>query len=363
MKLLNFKNVYENPLPQLESRQCYFPNLCETDDGTLLCCFHMGQAMEAINCHQYISESRDNGNTWSAPRRMFEDAATPMTESCKLTNIGEGKIMALGYAYFRDDPSLPLGNPETGGLLPDQVFYSISYDNGKTFEKWTPIEEHWHGHTEASGQVVRLKDGRLATPITGFPLWDGTWGERNCGRLLATADEGKTWNDDTVCMEFPGDNVTCYEQRICVLESGTIIDIGWNESTVDGRLPNHITYSDDNGKTFSKPINTGIMGQASSVTALEDEKFIAIVCRRRDTDEPGVYGYIVDFSDKTFKVVEEAKLWTPAIMTRATGMAEIFSFLKFGQASLLKTKGGKNYLNFWYAKEGQYFIGFGEVEI
>ncbi|MCQ2400740.1 MAG: hypothetical protein MJ059_02320 [Lachnospiraceae bacterium] len=48
---------------------------------------------------------------------MFEDAATPMTESCKLTNIGEGKIMALGYAYFRDDPSLPLGNPETGGLV------------------------------------------------------------------------------------------------------------------------------------------------------------------------------------------------------------------------------------------------------
>ena len=116
-------------------------------------------------------------------------------------------------------------------------------------------------------------------------------------------------------------------------------------------------------KTFSAPVNTGIMGQASSVTALGGEKFIAVISRRRDTDAPGVYGYVVDFSEKTWKVEKEAKLWGPEIMTRAAGMAEIFAFLKFGQPSLYRAKNGKNYLCFWYAKEGQYFIGFGEVEL
>ena len=364
MKLLNFKNIYDNPLPQLKSRQSYFPNLCETDDGKLLCCFTIGEAMEAVDCCQYISESSDNGETWSEPRLIFAPGDIPENDAVKLTNIGGGRIMAFGYRFIREDPSKPQGNPETGGLLPDEVFYSVSEDGGKTFGEKIHVPEHWNGHTEASGELKRLKNGALAAPITGFPQWDGTWAGRNCGRLLVTEDEGKTWNDDTVCMEFPGDNVTCYEQRICVLESGTIVNIGWNEDVKEGkRLPNHITYSDDNGKTFSAPIDTGIMGQASSVCALGGEKFIAIVSRRRDTDEPGVYGYVVDFSGKTFNVTDEAKLWGPEIMTRAGGMAEIFAFLKFGQPSLFVTKAGRKFLLFWYAKEGQYSIGFGEVEI
>lgn len=363
MRLINFKNVYENPLPQLKSMQCYFPNICETDDGTLLCCFTMGEAMEAVNCRQYISESKDGGNTWSEPWRMFPEGEIPVNECCKITNLGGGRIIAFGYSYERTDPSLPLGNPETGGLLPDKVFYAISEDNGKTFGKMIPVPEHWNGHTEASGQLVFLADGSLAAPITGFPKWDGSRAGRNCGRLLITKDEGKTWNDDTICMEFPGDNVTCYEQRICVLDSGTIVNIGWNENFTEGRMPNHVTYSTDNGKSFSAPVNTGIMGQASSVTALGGEKFAAVISRRRDTEEPGIYVYIVDFSAKTWYVTDEAKLWGPEIMTRAGGMAEIFAFLKFGQPSLLAAKDGKKYLVFWYAKEGQYSIGFGEVEL
>lgn len=361
MKLINFKNVYENPLPQLKSRQSYFPNLCETDDGTLLCCFTIGEAMEAVDCRQYISESKDGGMTWSEPRKMFRELDIPVNNPCKLTNIGNGKIMAFGYSFERHDPSLPHGNPETGGLLPDQVFYAVSENGGKTFGDRIPVPESWNGHTEASGQLVRLANGALAAPITGFPKWDGSRAGRNCGRLLVTKDEGKTWNDDTVCMEFPGDSVTCYEQRICVLESGTIVNIGWNEGFTAGRMPNHITYSTDNGKTFSKPVDTGIMGQAASVTALGGERFAAIIARRRDTEEPGIYAYIVDFSEKTWKVEEEAKLWGPDIMTRAAGMAEIFAFLKFGQPSLYAAKDGKYYLVFWYAKEGQYSIGFGQV--
>lgn len=294
---------------------------------------------------------------------MFPEEEIPVNECCKITNLGHGRIIAFGYSFARPDPTLPQGNPETGGLLPDEVFYAVSEDNGKTFGKRNPVPEHWQGHTEASGQLVRLPDGALAAPITGFLKWDGKRAGRNCGRLLVTKDEGKTWNDETVCMEFPGDSVTCYEQRICVLESGTIINIGWNEDLVKGRLPNHITYSEDNGKTFSSPVSTGIMGQASSVTALGGEKFAAIISRRRDTEEPGIYAYVVDFSDKKWNVIDEEKLWGPSMMTRAEGMAEIFAFLKFGQPSLFAAKNGKKYLVFWYAKEGQYSIGFGEVKM
>ena len=45
----------------------------------------------------------------------------------------------------------------------------------------------------------------------------------------------KTWNDDTVCAFFPGDTVTCYEQRMCQLEDGTLVVISWNEDMKTGQ--------------------------------------------------------------------------------------------------------------------------------
>ncbi|MCQ2401482.1 MAG: hypothetical protein MJ059_06135 [Lachnospiraceae bacterium] len=70
--------------------------------------------------------------TWSEPRRVFRDLDIPVNDPCKLTNIGNGKIMAFGYSFEGPDPPLPQGNPETGGLLHDQVFYAVSDDGGKT---------------------------------------------------------------------------------------------------------------------------------------------------------------------------------------------------------------------------------------
>lgn len=68
-----------------------------------------------------------------------------------------------------------------------------------------------------------LKDGAWITPITGFPDWEGKMHGKLCGRALISKDEGKTWNDDSVCMEFENNDITCYEQRMCQLDSGAIL--------------------------------------------------------------------------------------------------------------------------------------------
>ena len=277
------------------------------------------------------------------------------TDACKLTLLPDGRVIALGYAYFRDDPELPVGNPETGGLLDDFVFYSISEDGGETWSKLETVDCAWGPHIEASAPLYVLRDGTWITPITGFPAWDGHMTGPMCGRALMSKDQGKTWNDDSVCMVFD-EPVTCYEMRMCELSSGVLLCIGWNENTATGqRLNNHYTVSYDGGKTWSEPITTGIQGQASSLCALDDDKLLAIHAVRRDTDRPGVYAYLVDFSDKTWKILDEALLWEPAVpMIKDTKMAEIFSFVKFGQPIVIRLQDGGLLLSFWYAQEGQY---------
>ena len=358
MKILNHSTIYENPLPQLRSRQAAFPNVCQLPNGTLLAAMVIGEAFESVDGAVHICRSTDGGKTWSAPVKLYEDRrhnGRVFTDCGKLTLLPDGRVAVLGYAYYRDDPDLPMGNPETGGLLEDFVFYAISEDGGETWGEMQEIACAWGPHVEASAPLYVLKNGSWITPITGFPAWDGVMTGPMCGRALRSDDQGKTWNDDAVCMAFE-EPVTCYEQRFCQLDSGTLICIGWNENTQTGqRMQNHYTVSYDNGMTWSKPVTTGIQGQASSVCPLGGEKLLAIHAIRRDTDKPGIYGYIVDFSDKTWKIEEEHLLWAPAVpIHKDTKMAEIFSFLKFGQPSAIPLQDGSLLLTFWYAQEGQY---------
>lgn len=358
MRIVESNIIYENPLPQLCSRHSAFPFICECKDGTLIAVHVIGEAFESVDGSSYISRSTDGGRTWGTPTQMFGQSKYPypITDYCKAVALEDGRLVAIGYAYHRENTLLPIGNPETGGVLDDFVFYSISEDNGNTWSEMIPIECSWGPHVEASAPLIVLKDGTWLTPITGFPKWDGTMTGPLCGRALRSEDEGKTWSDDVVCMEFGGRSVTCYEQRMCQLESGAIICIGWNEDTDTGeRLENHYTVSYDNGKSWSKAMSTGILGQASSVCAIGGERLLALHAVRRDTDKPGIYGYIVDFSDKTWNIVEEALLWEPVTpLIKDAKMAEIFSFLKFGQPGAILLKDGDVMMTHWYAQEGQY---------
>jgi len=150
--------------------------------------------------------------------------------------------------------------------------------------------------------------------------------------------------------------VTCFEQRMCQLESGTIVCIGWNENLETGeRMENHYTVSYDNGKTWSKPVSTGVLGQASSVCAIGGEKLLALHAVRRDTDRPGIYAYVVDFSDGIWNVIDWDVVWEPQVpVMKDNKFADIFSFLKFGQPGAIRLSDGEIIMTYWYAQDGVY---------
>ena len=358
MKIINSSIIYENPLPQLCSRQSFFPFLCQLQDGSLAAVIVIGQAFESVDSASYITFSRDDGKSWSEPKRMFDlkGKENLLTDYCKVTALGAGRLVAMGYTYMRDNPDLPIGNPENGGTLDDFVFCSISEDNGKSWSEMKQINCSWGPHVEASAPIIVLQNGTWITPITGFPDWEGRMHGKLCGRALSSHDEGKTWSDEVVCMDFGDEQITCYEQRMCQLESGTIICIGWNENVMTGeRLHNHFTVSYDNGKTWSEPKSTGILGQASSVCAIGGERLLALHAVRRDTINPGIYGYIVDFSSKKWNIIDSALLWKPETpIQKDVKMAEIFSFLKFGQPGAIFLQDGDIMMSHWYAQDGQY---------
>ena len=86
-------DVYVNPAPDLRSRQPIFPNLVELEDGRLLACFVIGEAMDAANARSHLAESTDGGKSWSAPWRMFPNNATE-TDYCKISARPLSRLMA-----------------------------------------------------------------------------------------------------------------------------------------------------------------------------------------------------------------------------------------------------------------------------
>ena len=142
MNVLDLSIIYENPIPQLRSRQAAFPNVCQLADGTLLSAMMIGEAFESADGASFLCRSTDGGKTWSKPQRMFDpnQFGRPYSGGCKVTALPDGRVIALGYGHFRDDPEMPVGNPETGGLLDDFVFYSFSEDNGETWSDLQTIE-------------------------------------------------------------------------------------------------------------------------------------------------------------------------------------------------------------------------------
>jgi hypothetical protein len=72
MKVIATNPIYENPLPQLRSRQAFFPWLCEKKDGEIVASFAIGEAFESVDSASYTCVSRDGGKSWSRPQRMFD---------------------------------------------------------------------------------------------------------------------------------------------------------------------------------------------------------------------------------------------------------------------------------------------------
>jgi len=358
MQILNKSIIYENPLPQLRSCHSLFPYSCECADGSILASFTLGQAFESVDHTTYLARSTDGGLSFSKPFRMFEAShyKPDFTESCKVTRLPDGRLAALGYAFDRSDSEKPVGNPETGGLLDDVVFISYSSDNGQSWTPWDLINTRWGPHVEASAWLTVLQSGSWVSPVTGFKSWDGTSTGRNCGRLIRSDDSGKTWSDEAVCMQFEDEEISCYEQRLCQLDSGRIVCIGWNEHLKNGTLfHNHFTISDDDGRTFSDPMSTGILGQASSVCSAGGETLLALHAIRRDSERPGVYAYHVDLSNGRWDILDEKVIWEPEQPIIANKrMAQTFAFLKFGQPGALRLSDGRFLITYWQEKDGQF---------
>jgi sialidase-1 len=358
-------------------RNGYFPGLGVLPSGDLLALFVISEAFESADATTWVARSGDLGRTWklegelrdlssrkNAPpalsgrgRGVGEKAkpGVPLSDYLKPTILRDGTVIAMGYRFYRQDPAVGISIEETGGLLPGDDIISFSRDEGKT---WTPhriIARSRPELYEISGPCLELGSRDLIAVAAPFKMPDGGNPSGQVGILLRSKDKGQTWTDDEIFFRSPDGNLTPYESRVCEMQPGRLAAIVWAYDTAAARhYPNHIAVSHDDGATWARPMDTGLWGQASSLTWLGGDRLMTIHAHRGEN--PGIFVRVVDFSGDQWTPLEETVIYGAGSPTQTKSgqmMAEMFAALKFGQPSLLRLPDGDILACHWAVEEGE----------
>lgn len=341
--------IYGKEKPQKGDLSGYMSYFCPMEDGTLLATNVIGDYFDAPGAKTYVLRSTDGGKSFQLSgkedfdfSKLEAELGAPINASMKIATDGGDHVIAIGYGFVMNKgEGVGPANVETNGLLDCPVVFAESFDGGKTFAPCRYVPTNWGPHAEASAPLYVLPNGDYVTAIAAMQNWEGEFTAPMCGRLLRSADKGKTWNDDTVIMDF-GPDTTAWEQRLAITDSGKIVDIAWVENLKTGQLHNNqVAISSDNGRSFGPAIDTGIRGQAACVCSLGGEKILSLHSMRKHVDRFGVLACVVDVSDGKWNIEHSEYIWEPAFaMTQTQGNLGVFNMLRFGQPSAVRLSDG-----------------------
>ncbi len=339
--------LYRNPDSATGLRNAYFPSLITFPDGEMLCSVVIGEAFESVDCRVHLCRSRDRGKTWEFEEQSFQvQEGEEACYSARLSLMG-GALVLLLFRFDRSQyPGAGLTNPATLGFVPQTMYLLRSVDRGKTWSKPEKLSPPIEGPCfELCSPIRELSDGRWILPTQTWMDWEGNLGDGLRMVAFVSHDKGQRWSECMNVMCGQRNELFFWESKVVEMAGGRLVSVAWAHDRVKGcDLQNHWTYSDDGGKSWSSPAQTGLHGQTVDLIRLKGGE---ILCVYRRTDQPGLWGAIVDTTEG-WQLLYQTELWSGSTgMKHSSGMSENFANLRFGAPSLCQLPDGSIVCAFW----------------
>ncbi len=289
MKILSHDIIYsgENN-PALSS--CAFPSVTRLSNGDIFASFKGAETKGPYNKtdRTVVCISHDNGVSFGEPVEFFTppvvDGKPTTLRLIYFVEIAPDNLLAVVNAVDATMEELPYYNEETEGLKDTYIMVAHSSDFGKT---WSALERV---------QVNTFYD--LPLPLTGAPFvtGDGRVGIQfevnkpyyeseywvHHSAVVYSSDGGYTWGDEVVITDSP--SVYYWDQRVSVLDDGTVGDIFWTFDRQKGDYINiHLCMSSDGGRSFGELSDTGLVGQPGNIVSGKDGELVTIYINRNST--------------------------------------------------------------------------------
>jgi BNR repeat-like domain len=308
------------PLHSETYAYCAHPHMAVAADGAWLLVFNRAPRREIIlhppqdpEYRNVLMRSEDEGRTWSAPA-VAPDYNWSGVECAGLTGLRSGRILLnqwrfewlplpLAQKLGRRDIVMPerliaglISSPDIGAFSKfaggasaaarafpwarggGETVVHLSDDGGRSFFASRRIDTGRFSGGYGMRGALELASGDILLPLSDVPDYRQVF-------VVRSPDGGQTWSSPCLVASEAAHE---YEEPAgIVLQSGRIVLMLRD----NGSRLMHSVFSDDEGRTWSKPRPTGIAAYPAHLLALPDGRIACVAGRRQPP-----YGIVLHLS-------------------------------------------------------------------
>ena len=324
MRILDHGTVFDATTAPSSARFCTFTSLNCTPEGRLIAAFRVGSAKDSADEDVYIMTSEDGGASWQQTFAGFGDVpphSGGRIRSIGLTVLPSGTVLAAIMAVDHSDPTLPLANPDTQGILPTTLYITASEDGGRTWSTPNEVDLAPHQGNALTGDLLQLQDGTLALHYEAWKAYhDSSPGEHHA-MLRFSGDGGKSWSKPTIVAHDDDNRLLFWDQRLTVAPGdGRLFGLFWTHDRVAQKdMPMHSAWSAADGQSWRAPRSLGIEGQIAMPLALGGGKLLMAYVHRHDP--PSLRALLSNDFGESWDAAEELVFYEKQRGGREAGMS------------------------------------------
>lgn len=351
MKVLDRGTVFDASKASSSECCCAFTSLVKLSSGKLRCSFKSGPNKLSPHDRIIIMQSEDDGRTWQRLYDGFDTVFNGVSGSFSggyLFEANPERLLISLHWVDRSDPTKPLSNPVTSGVLPMKYLLAESQDQGRTWTQPIEVSLAPHPGSNPSCEMLRLNEGSLLLAYESWKEWDEIEGNQSANVKLSR-DDGKSWSGPITMATDPAKQFYFWDNHLTQQpETGKLLAAFWTHDTTQGRdAPISLAWGEPDGTQWSAPFLTSIQGQVVSPVFLEDGRLMLVYVHRHDP--PSIRAIISNDLGQTWDFDNELIIHDNANqnqqgMDRSRSNAEYWNDMTrwtFGHPKVIRVDGGQ----------------------
>jgi hypothetical protein len=262
-----------------------------------------------------LARSSDGGVTWLETGPLWPHLSERWSILVSVSRAPNGELFTFGTRCAIDRAGESFWCDRTQGLKQNDLVWSRSDDNGKTWQEPRVIPMPVPGAAEAPASLCISRTGRWLCCYSPYRTFDPSLSvDRSKAIVLVSDDKGQTWQHGNM-LSFKEPETGAAVAGIIELANGGFLGVSWHLHLEDRQdYPNAYALSDD-GLRWRPTRSTGIMGQSVGLAALPDGRAL-MTYNQRKYGEIGVWLVIAEPSDQDFGVQLDRIIWRASEATR-----------------------------------------------
>ena len=336
-----------------------------TRTGDILCSFMLQSDLGVNGFVPCLSRSNDSGASWQYEGPLWPHVREKYSMNPSISRSHDGELFLFGSKTPITEPGEPFWCQETLGILQNELIWSRSLDDGRTWTEPQAVPVPLPGAAETPAPLCVTRSGRWLGPYAPHNTFDPDLEvDRGHTVIVVSDDQGKTWGHVSA-LRFSEPDAVCAESWVIELSDGRLL-----ATTAKLRLgagddyPNAYALSSDNGQTWAPTRSTGLPGQASAPAALPDGRVLYTYAQRQQ--EPrGVWLALAKPTDSDYGVKATQLVWHPETPTQSdsSGKFEEWTDFAFGEPQVTLLPDDTALVVCWCAQPSGRGIRFVKVKI